>query len=140
MKVFVELDGVLYDKDHRADLRHDFSAYWSAASEDKIKAPILELLQLLATEYEIIGFSCRPEEYRQQTEDLLRADEVPVDDVLLRPDDDRQKEADLRESFVLGDSSLTKALREVKYILINNEASIENFRDLGFTVISGDWQ
>ena len=103
MKVFIELDGTLYNINHRADLRHDFSAYWSSAIDDKIKKPMLELIQLLSDEYEIIGFSCRPESYRQETEEKLRFDEVPVDDLLLRADDDRQKEADLREEFILGD-------------------------------------
>ena len=129
MKVFIEIDGTLYNCNHRSDLRHDYSAYWSAAVDDKIKKPMLELIQLLSDEYEIIGFSCRPESYRQETEEKLRCDEVPVDDLMLRPDDDRQKEADLREEFVLGDGSLTKALKDVKYVITNNDSAIESFRD-----------
>lgn len=139
MKIYCELEGVLYNNNHRADLRHDFSAYWEAASGDKVKKPVLQLLQSLADETDIILFSCRPESCRYATEEKLRADDVPCDDLLLRPEDDRQKENDLREEFILGDGSLTRALKETRFILVNNESAVESFRDLGFQVFQGDF-
>lgn len=139
MKIYCELDGVLYNNNHRADLRHDFSAYWESSSGDKVKTPVLQLLQSLSDESDIILFSCCPESYRYAVEERLRVDDVPCDDLLLRPNDDHQKENDLREEFVLGDGSLTKALKETRFILVNNESAVESFRDLGFQVFQGDF-
>lgn len=138
-KVFVEIDGVLSNNNHRLDCRHAFDEYWNEALKDGIKKHVLELLQEIESTTEIILFSCRPEEMRYQTEEWIRERNIPCDDLLLRPEGDRSKEDDLRDDFVLGDGNLTKALKDTWFVMVNKESSVESLRSLGFKVLQEDW-
>lgn len=120
---FIEIDGVIRDND-------------GEAIQDMI-----ELVDIISQYYTVFAFSVARESNRLELEQWLIDNELQIEEVLLRAENDYSKNVDLRVSFVLdhfhGDE--LKAVDNTAFIVCNSEMAAERYRELGLRVLSSDW-
>lgn len=139
--IFVELESVLSDNSHRSDVRRDFATYDALAKDDEPVEFGIRLLEKFAETDIIIAFSTRSELYRMETEQWLMDNDVPCEDVLMRPEGDYTPAIELKKSMILDyfKGRDDKMFEETFAIISNHETTIEAFREDGFEVISTGW-
>lgn len=137
--IFIDLD-VLADSRHRESHRQDRDIYDSMAEYDALNKNVAEILEIMGEFYEIVVFSIMNESYRLGIEEWLLENSFTCDELLLREQGDYSKGYELRKSFVLDHfKNEQAALDKTQAVFTNDERSIELLRELGFLVISTDW-
>ena len=135
-KIMVELDGVLSDNTHRLDYRGDYDHYQYLFEGDSVNEKLLEILSALSDTHEITVFTMMPERMRTEVESWLADNDVPCEELVMRPDTDYTKESDLRLEFV-ADAFAGSA--ECAGIIITNEKATEQLREQGYFVMQIGW-
>lgn len=122
-KCFIELEGILISPDG-----------------EPLK-DVIEIVNILSDHYDIYAFSVEREGSRMQLEQFLIDNEVSVEELFLRADNDYTKADILRVNFVLDffSKDIEEALEQTAFIATNRERAVEEFREFGFRVISADW-
>lgn len=105
MKILVNLN-CLGDNSHRSDSRSRYDEYDEMQTDDSPVKPLIDLLQGLSEVYDIIVYTSMRERYRYQVEQWLTDNEVPADEVLMRPDDDYSKNHELWLDMIMGIGSV----------------------------------
>ena len=134
--VIFDLDGTLADCTHRLPLiqgkDRDYVKFHSACLKDKPIESMLDLLELLQTEYEIVYCTTRPYSSEKLTREWLNNYIISYkhsDKILMRDSDDHRKDHIIKPEnlkkaglppdkvlFIVEDrSSVVKALRERGY-------------------------
>ena len=84
----------------RDDEKQDcFREYHEAAWSDEFKNNFI-IEYALKFEYELIICTNRPEEFKDMTVDWLKKYRIPYSSIFMRPSDDIQAAADLKESLI----------------------------------------
>lgn len=66
-----------------------WDTYYRAAADDAPVPVVVELVRALRlSRYNVFGLTARPERWRQLTVEWLMKHDCPLEDVLMRPDDD----------------------------------------------------
>lgn len=87
----IDIDGVVADVRHRLHhlrSRRNWSAFFRDAHEDPLLDEGARLVTDLAQRHEIVWLTGRPEWLRRTTADWLARNELPGDELYLRPDGD----------------------------------------------------
>lgn len=140
-QVFIELEGVVADIDHRAFYKSDFVEYNRRAEDDKPFPYIKTFLDALNEQYDIIIFSMRQERFRVLTEDWLIANEIPCEELILKRYGETRPHNETVLSWIQHrhNGSTKRALYNVEFIMVNNESTVETLREEGFTVFQTNW-
>lgn len=139
--IFVELESVLSDNSHRSDVRRDYATHDALAKDDEPIEDAIKLAEFLNETHVIVVFSTRSELYRMEAEQWLMDNDVPCDEVLMRPEGDYTPAIELKKSMILDyfKGRDDKMFEETFAIISNQENTIEAFREDGFFVISTGW-
>lgn len=112
----------------------DWDAYHAASVDDKPIPEIVDMLNLLADYYTIVGITSRDEKWRKLTMDWLIKWDVPMNNLLMRPAGDFRRAPELKVALALqafGD----KLNERVAFILDDREDVIEAFKALSITAL-----
>ena len=135
--VVCDLDGTLYNHSHRIDyaIARDWEEFHKASTYDTPNWDVRTgIFCFYKQGFEIIAVTGRTEKYRQRTMEWLNKWEVPIDELLMRPDDDFRPDAlvkvDLLSSKFKFD--IQEARKQVMMILEDREIMVETWRNMGF--------
>jgi hypothetical protein len=135
MYIVVDLDNTICNCDHRTHLAKEkrWEEFHAGLADDKPNADVVEIVQRLAQNYSILFLSGRSEKNRAATKLWLRAQGLIVDGLLLRPDDDRTVDHELKPRLLFEHfGSKESAKREVLIILEDRDQVVKSWRDHGF--------
>ncbi len=135
----LDVDGVLADVRHRlhhiANRPKDWTSFFAAADGDPLLPHGAELAYELATTYEVLYLTGRPERTRALTETWLTAHALPPGVVVMRPDHDHRparmfKRESLRE---------LRTTRTVVVVVDDDPQVLEALAADGVTTRLADW-
>lgn len=134
--IVCDLDGTLFDCAHRQHLAiaKKWDEFHSLCTEDKIHGDVLTLVRLVHfnQNFGLLALTGRNEKFRNLTESQLRCAGVLVDDLLMRPDDNFDHDAEMKiaqlEKYF---GSKEEVLKNVIFCLDDRDSVIQNFRDYG---------
>lgn len=133
-----DIDGVVADVRHR--LHHiesrpkNWHEFFSCAADDPALAPGLALVADLATEHEIIWLTGRPSWLRSLTTDWLRAQDLPSDELHMRP------RADYRPAAAFKLDVLNTLRDRVVTIFVDDDSEVVDAANAaGYPAVFADW-
>ena len=134
MIVVVDLDGTLCDSAHREHLARakEWDQFHSLLGEDEPHLDVLNMIHLLSTGQTVIALTGRNERHRQATLKWISEHNVPLDDLLMRPDDNYESDHELKPRLL--DEWLDEngfAHSDVWFILEDRDKVVEAWRNLG---------
>lgn len=126
--VIVDIDGTLA---LRTGDRSPFD--WSRVGEDTPNAPVIELVRIIhaAGLHRVLLMSGRDEVCRRQTEMWLDAQEVPFDELHMRPPKDNRKDSLIKEELY---RKHIEARYDVAFVLDDRNQVVAMWRSLGLPV------
>jgi len=134
-----DIDGTISDSRWRSEHAEarDWDTFHGLCEQDAPLPAARLMRSLVAADHCIILLTGRNEKFRKQTQAWLKAHDLQVDELLMRPDNNFDaaeivKEAQLVEYF--GD--IDKAKVEVTCMFEDSEKVAEHFRQKGFTVFT----
>ena len=103
--VIVDIDGTLADNSHRRHFlqRHehkDWDSFYAACGADAPIMPVILTVQALSRFFSVVLCSGRLERCREDTQVWLAEQEVPYDQLLLRPEGDFTDDAELKRRML----------------------------------------
>lgn len=137
--IVIDLDGICGNTEARHHLLdEDWATYHAALSTDTPIETTRAVLQGLSdANYEILVVTGRPARYDRQTIDWLTKHSFPVDEVLMRGDNDYRSEAEVKIGLL---TDYFGSLEEARAnVLVGFEAKdkvIEEMRNSGFEIWS----
>jgi len=135
--IVVDLDGTLCDCSHRVHWAQakQWDEFHAGIPEDKPYDDVVALVSLASQNYEVLVCTGRNEAHRKATIDWLRHHglEEVVTDVLMRPDNDRSPDHELKIRLVCEYfGGMDNALKSVLLVLDDRDKVVEAWRDAGF--------
>lgn len=136
--ILVDIDHVLSNAFHRDDMigTTSWDEYHAASANDEVIEDIAALLSNVGGSYEIIAITARPEKWRRITQDWLVTQDINVDELLMRGNEDYRKaeeiKVDLAREFFGSDEKIKE---QVSFILDDHDGVIAAFRGLGITTL-----
>lgn len=138
--VFVDIDHTISNAFWRDPMigAVTWDEYHAANSKDEVIYEMKAMLNALdAANYQLIGFTARPAKWRKQTLDWLLAKDVPLDDLLMRPDDNYRPAPEVKlelvRAFFKGADHMMKSA--TAFILDDREDVCAAFKGLGITAL-----
>jgi len=132
--VLVDIDHTIsnaFNRDHM--IGGEWDEYHAASINDEPVADVVNLLRSLATDYELIGITARPEKWRHLTFNWFIRHGIPIDAILMRPDDCYDPSPKLKMDLAL---QTYKSLKDnVAFILEDRDDVCAAFREAGITVL-----
>jgi hypothetical protein len=136
----LDIDGVLADVRHR--LHHlerspkDWKSFFAAAPLDPVLDEGMRLAWRLATLYDIVYLTGRPERCRTATADWLLRNELPRGhQLLMRRDDDYRPGRITKTELLRG----LAAVKPVHVLVDDDPTVVQAARQAGFDVIHAEW-
>jgi hypothetical protein len=135
----IDIDGVVADARHRLHLIQGKPRRWdeffAAAADDPPLADGVALVRQLAADHDILWLTGRPERNRRLTTAWLRAQGLPVEPLLMRPD------RDFRPARLTKRDELRKlrAEHEVRVVVDDDPDVIDMLAADGFPTRLADW-
>jgi hypothetical protein len=111
-----------------------WDAYHEASKDDKPFKNIARLINSLASmSYVIIGITGRNEKFRQLTTKWLLEHRIDVDELLMRPDGNFEKNGIVKMALV--EERFKKNYKNIQFLIDDNEDTILAFHKLGITTL-----
>jgi hypothetical protein len=108
--------------------------YHEASKDDKPFKNVVNLVNSLASVgYTIIGVTGRNEKFRQLTTNWLLKHKIDVDELLMRPDGNFEKNGVMKLQLV--EERFKKNYKEIQFLLDDNETTILDFFNLGIPTL-----
>lgn len=108
--VILDLDGTLALIDHRRHFvqgkgskatKEDWANFYAACVDDKPNEPVIAVLRMMRIwGIEVVIFSGRGDEVREQTQIWLLDNEIPYDKLRMRPEGDYTPDEKLKEKWL----------------------------------------
>jgi hypothetical protein len=137
--VLVDLDHVVFDAFWRDPMigTASWDEYHAAGREDTPVYDIVHLLKALSDSgHTIIGFTARPAKWRKQSMEMCLKFDVPLDDLLMRPDDNYRPAPEVKMELALAFFRSEQLLKEsVALVLDDREDVCAAFKGLGITTL-----
>ena len=138
--ILLDIDHTVSDafwRDHLVGNASDpdsWDNYHWAGVNDKPIQEILDMLRVLSTAYFIVGVTARPERWRKMTMEWLLKYNVPIDELLMRPDNDFSRAPELK--IILAQRHFEGKLNDdVAFVLDDREDVVCAFRAIGITAL-----
>jgi hypothetical protein len=132
MIVIMDIDGVLADATHRqhfVEVRpKDWDGFFAAVGEDPVIAAGRERLLAETMVAQVVLVSGRPERTRTATAAWLADLGMGSPELILRPDSDHRRAADLKADLVCA----RWAADEIAVIIDDDESVVERLTSLGY--------
>lgn len=150
--VLVDIDGTISDASDRAakylgECKKDWDGFYNACGEDKPIKPIIEVVEVLSTNFEIVYCTGRRESCREDTIKWLDENIKLFGNIRRCHDILFRKDGDKRHDTVVKPRMLDEYLKcnpdtEVAVILEDRNSMVKKWRELGYTclqVAEGDF-
>ena len=135
----IDIDGVVADVRHRLKYLEqrpkNWRAFFRAAPQDPPLRTGLETVAELATVYEIVYLSGRPEHCRRDTEEWFSRHGLPEGELHLRPHDDFRPARQYKVQVLRRLSRRAP----VAVLVDDDEAVLASAREAGFDVLPATW-
>lgn len=132
--IVVDLDGTLCDAGHRVDYAKagQWDDFHSRSGKDKPFADVLSLVVKFNETHSVLVATGCNERYRTLRTDWLNLWRVPVDVLLMRPDDDYTQDGAMKLRLLEGHfGSKENVLSSVAFALDDRDRVVEAFRNYG---------
>ena len=136
--IILDIDGTVSNCDHRQE--HAQAGNWEGFHAlCHLDAPYLDVVAIIQAlsqfGYAVFGLTGRNEKNRRTTLDWLIANNIIIDELLMRPDNDFTKDIDLKirlleERF----GSKEQVLAQVQCVFDDRDRVVAGLRDYGLTV------
>ena len=139
--VLCDIDHTISDasrRDYLLDNRPiDWYGYHSIAGGDEPVDAIVDLIRALDSQgYVVIGLTARPEKWRGITVDWLVRHDIPLEDLIMRPDDGFTPAAELKYNLAIDHfGSETELKSRVSLVLDDRDDIVEKFNGLGLVTL-----
>lgn len=140
--VIVDLDGTLFNNDHRIPLITGMPKRWDkyhdACTEDVVNDWCLRLVQSLSKSCDIVFITGRPDNYRAKTENLLRDIHIDEYTLYMKPAGDHRTDFEFKAAIY--DTHLKD--KEVLFALDDRKRTADMWRAKNITCLhcaSGDF-
>lgn len=125
--ILTDIDGTLADSRWRDGIT-PWDEYHAMSIQDEPNKHMIWLIKALhEREYVIVGVTTRPEKFRKLTMNWLLKYDVPIDTLLMRPNDDHRPSPELKVDLV----AKALGLDDISFILDDREDVIAAFRAKG---------
>lgn len=134
----VDLDGTLCDCGHREHWARagEWDSFHSELSGDKPNEAVREVLyawDAMGQDHEVIAITGRNERYSLMTEEWLEENLIPLDVILMRPDNNFQSDHELKPALLSEWLEREGLLQEnVAFILEDRDKVVEAWRNCGY--------
>lgn len=133
--IICDIDHTLSNAFHRDTMiGGPWDDYHAASIHDEPLHDISRMIfHLYRARYFIVGLTTRPEKWRQLTMNWLVKHEIPLDELLMRPDKDYRPSPEMK--LELAKERFPNILDEVAFVLEDRDDVCAAFKALGLTVL-----
>lgn len=134
--VLVDIDHVLSAAWPRDPLiqQGDWDRYHQQAANDQPLPDVVAMIRALRwASYHIVAITSRPEKWRALTNQWFFRWQIPIDDLLMRPNDNYQTDVELK--IGLATASFTDMKKEVSFLIEDREDVCIAFHEAGVTTL-----
>jgi hypothetical protein len=124
--VICDIDGTIAEMGDRGPF------HWDRVHLDKPIAVIIDLLRLLATQYEIVLVSGRSDESMKLTLNWLKEHDVPYTMLLMRKAKDYRKDSVVKMELY---ENQIEPFYDVQFVLDDRNQAVDMWRSLGLTCL-----
>jgi hypothetical protein len=136
MYVLLDLDHTISNAFWRDSMIgvESWDKYHEASKDDQPFRNMVSLINSLASVgYTIIGITGRNEKFRQLTTNWLLKHRIDVDELLMRPDDNFEKNGVMKIKAI--EERFKKNYKEIQFLIDDNEETILEFFKLGIPTL-----
>lgn len=120
--ILVDIDGTLAHMSNRSPFE------WNLVESDVIDPIIHDLVVKMSANYKIVLLSGRDEICRKETENWLRDNQVPYDNLFMRPQDNCEKDSHIKNELFFKHVAQNYY---VKFVLDDRNQVVDMWRDIG---------
>jgi hypothetical protein len=136
MYILVDIDHTIANsfwRDHMIG-RASWDEYHAASKDDIPFRKVVNLINSLSTmDYIIIAFTGRNEKFRQLTLNWFLKNQIDVDELLMRPDDNFEKNGEMKKKLI--EDRFNGKYKEIHFIIEDNDDSVVTFFNMGITTL-----
>jgi hypothetical protein len=107
--------------------------YHLASERDEPLHDVVDIIRILRSVYSIIGITARPEKFRMMTNRWCLLHQVPLDELLMRPDELFLPAPEIKLGLI--NKRFINPQQEIKLALEDREDCCNMLRGLGITVL-----
>jgi hypothetical protein len=107
--------------------------YHAASPNDMPLEDMAELLRNLHKIYNIVGFTARPEKFRQITMGWCLKHFIPLDELLMRPSESYEKAPQIKKALI--EKRFVESLDEIAFVLEDREDVCAMLKGMNVTVL-----
>ena len=139
--VLFDIDGTIADIEHRRSYLEgsvpDWKSFNAAMGDDTPNSPIVDLYKTLynSGKYELILVSGRGEESRKLTEQWLSWNNIPFENLLMRPMKDSRPDVVIKKEIL---DSLRSQGKEILFVVDDRQQVVDMWRENGVTCLQCD--
>lgn len=134
--VLTDIDHCITDAYWRDHLIGEWDEYHAQSVHDKPAEDTVSLLKALSKDHDIIGLTARPERWYEITMRWMVQHDVPLDDVVMRGNDDYRSSPVLKTERAIGYFGSLEAMQnQVALVIDDRDDVISAFRELGLTTL-----
>jgi len=133
--ILVDIDHTLSDAFWRDTMIgiSTWDEYHAASAKDAPLHDVVELIRKLHLRYHIIGFTARPEKFRQLTMKWCLNNKVPLDELLMRPQEAFEPAPKIKKALI--EKRFGENLSEIALVLEDREDVCETLKGMSLTVL-----
>lgn len=138
MNIIFDIDGVLADNRHRRSLIEappkDWDTYYDRMGADPVIQPVADIMATMAMTNNIFLCTGRPTQYRQRTNNWLKAAELwdHVYRMFMRPEGDRRPNPDLKRDMA---EAITMEYGPIYMVFEDDPRSVKVWKEYAHTVL-----
>jgi uncharacterized HAD superfamily protein len=131
--VIVDIDGTLADCRHRFHLYEakDYEAFNAASKDDEPIDAVVELVRNLPKWTWIVIMTARDESFRDVTMSWLNMNDIPFDQLLMRPAGDKRRDDIVKRELF----NVNYKKEQVWFALEDRKVCVDMWRDEGITCL-----
>lgn len=139
--ILFDIDGTLADIEHRRGYldqdKPDWKSFNAEMGGDTPNAPVVALYKSLwmSDAYELILVTGRNERSRSLTEKWLTWNEIPFDQILMRPDNDSRADHIIKEEIL---NRLLAMNKVIEFVVDDRQQVVDMWRRNGITCLQCD--
>jgi hypothetical protein len=108
--------------------------YHEQSKNDKPFTRVIMLINSLGSVgYEIIGLTGRNEKFRQLTTNWLLANKADIDELLMRPDGNFEKNGPMKIALI--EERFKKNYKDIHFLIEDNDQTIQDFYNIGIATL-----
>lgn len=133
--IWIDIDNTLSDSSHREHHLRDgngWKAFFAEIDKDPVNLWCKSLMEGMINTCNVLIVSARPDNYRQTTKEWLERNDIPYNELLMRPRNDHRKDSLIKE--IIYDFEI-KTRFNLLFSVDDRKQVIDHIRSRGVTVL-----